>query len=179
MCGYKHAFSSNLLLVIVISIILLLTLAGLVVLKCVRARRGKKGKTRCTAWTANFSLRFAYEFFLEICLCVFIHVRTYKFNEGASDLLWALAVLLILAMTLFVAFLVSIFFRGGPYVPGCYSSNSLSQSFWGVRPLCPDSSKNLEPLDGCVGMRPDLDKKANFETPTGPTGENLLSLHGV
>jgi len=162
MCGYKHAFSRNLLLVIAISMILLLTLAGLAVWNCVQAHRGKKVKTRCVAWTANFSLRFVYEFFLEICLCVFIHVGAQEFTVEGSGLLWTLAVLLLLAMALFVAFLVSLFFRRGPYVSGCYSPNSLSQSFWGVRPLCQDAAQNLEPLDENEGTKPKLNEKANF-----------------
>lgn len=36
----------------------------------------KKGLKRVskTSWMVNFSVRYAYEFFFEICLCVFIQI---------------------------------------------------------------------------------------------------------
>jgi uncharacterized membrane protein affecting hemolysin expression len=137
MCGYKHAFSRNLLLVIAISMILILMIIVLAIWDYLQARRSKKRKTQCAAYVANFSIRFAYEFFLEICLCVCIHVTAMEFNAEASGLLWAIAIILLIGIVLFVGFLVLLFFKGGPYVPGCYSPNSLKQSWWGIRPLCP------------------------------------------
>ena len=73
MCGYKHAFSQNLLIVCGISLILLIVITVSSLIDLVKRRHGNR---RCSAYVCNFSVRFAYEFFLEICLSVLIHIAS-------------------------------------------------------------------------------------------------------
>ena len=70
MCGYKIAFSRNLFFVGIIAAILLALMIAMIVVDFVCRR--KEGR-RCSSWVSNLSLRFFYEFFFEICLCVLIH----------------------------------------------------------------------------------------------------------
>ena len=72
-CGYKHAFSRNLMIVIVISVVLLIILAFFSLVDLFTKRHGNR---RCSAYMCNFTVRFFYEFFLEICLNVLIHIAS-------------------------------------------------------------------------------------------------------
>ena len=47
-------------------------------------------KSLLGAWTLNFSLRFIYEFFLEICVCFLINFVSYGANANESWFLWSL-----------------------------------------------------------------------------------------
>ena len=139
-CGYKHSFSRNLIIQIFVAITLLVVIASIFVHRLVKARKSRTEKPRKSfwgAWTINFSLRFTYEIFLEICICVCINLVTFEAQAESSDFLWAIALLLCFGVTSLVAFVVSLFWRGGPYtVPNSYNKSSLVPSFWGKRELC-------------------------------------------
>ena len=69
----------------------------------------------------NFSLRFVYEFFFEICICVFINLAANGVDADGADLSWSISLILSLLITALVAFIGSLFFVGGPYiVPNSY-----------------------------------------------------------
>ena len=63
-CGYKYAFSHNLILFLLISIVLLVLIAGLSIFSCLKSRRNQQRKrlnrSQHGAWSLNFSLRFVY-----------------------------------------------------------------------------------------------------------------------
>lgn len=85
---------------------------------------------------SNFSVRFAYEFFFEICLCVFIHVNAFGAKANLSDFLWALALLLLFVIIAMIVLIGLTFWCGGPYSPtNSYAPKSILNSFWGMRPL--------------------------------------------
>ena len=91
---------------------------------------------------SNFSLRFFYEFFFEICLCVMINVAT---TGNGSAFLYGFSILLAIAILAFVAFLFMLFCRYGPYtVPKSYELNSLRKSWWGARHLCAEDLSTLQ-----------------------------------
>ena len=116
MCGYKHAFSRNLLIVIGISLLLIIIFAVLSVIDLMRKRHGNR---RCSAYVCNFSVRFVFEFFLEICLSVLIHVASMQMmrsEEEVSITSWVVASIYLVAIFAFIAFLVSRFWFGGPFV---------------------------------------------------------------
>ena len=84
----------------------------------------------------NFTLRFMYELFFEIFLCVLIHIAV-AYNQSESLLVLAL-IILVAAISLII-FLISLFFCLGPYVaPKVYMSGSIGRSWWGCRPLISD-----------------------------------------
>ena len=137
MCGYKHAFSRNLILVIAISLVLILVMS---LLSLVDLLTKRKGNRRCFVFAFNFNLRFVYEFFLEICLSAMIHIASKsasKETESSPEalFLWMTALVILLAMSALVIFTFSRFFWNGPFVSKSYRSGSLCESWWGLRPL--------------------------------------------
>ena len=142
LCGYKHAFSRNLILAITIAMALLMILAFIFLWRCIKTRwqktpKGANHQSYLGAWSLNFSLRFTYEFLMEICICVAINLAAYKVNANESNLLWGLTLLLGIFVLALICFVTSLFYRGGPYtVPTSYQKRSLGDSFWGKRALC-------------------------------------------
>ena len=80
----------------------------------------------------NFSLRYGYEFFLEICLSIMILAATMSEQD---PLAWILVLATFIATTAFIAFLASRLFINGPYVPKSYKKGTFINSYWSVRPL--------------------------------------------
>lgn len=137
MCGYKHDFSRNLMIVIIISVVLLITLAILSLIDFFRKRHGNR---KCSAYMCNFNMRFFYELFLEICLSVLIHIASMQvmlteYESKVSIMSWAVASLYLVAILAFIGFLISRFWSGGPYIRQAYSPGLLCQSWWGIRSL--------------------------------------------
>ena len=136
-CGYKHDFLRNLVIVIVISVVILITLAILSLVDLFKKRHGNR---RCSAFMCNFGVRFFYEFFLEICLSVLIHIASMQvmlteYEAKVSIASLAVASLYLVVIIAFIGFLVSRFWYDGPFVRQTYSPGSLSQSWWGIRSL--------------------------------------------
>ena len=73
MCGYKHTFSQNLIIVIGFTLLLVTATVVISLVDFVCRRRGNR---RCSAYICNFNVRFFYELILEICLSVLIHVAS-------------------------------------------------------------------------------------------------------
>ena len=82
MCGYKHAFSRNLIIVVCISFVLAFIIMMLSLIDMIRKRTKDR---KCSAYICNFSIRFAYEFFLEICLCVLIHISSMQVMQSETE----------------------------------------------------------------------------------------------
>lgn len=74
------------ILAIFIGMVLLVIVASILVWRYIKARRQKApfNKSRYGDWTLNFSLRFTYEFFFEICICVVINLAAYKVDANES-----------------------------------------------------------------------------------------------
>ena len=90
---------------------------------------------------SNFTLRFAYMFFFEVCLCALINSSN---SQRDSGFLLTLSVLVLLAILALLLFLGSLFWRGGPYmVPKSYEDRSIRRSFWWYRPLRPGATDCL------------------------------------
>ena len=86
-CGYKHVFSRNLIIVLFFGLLFIALICGFAVCDFILQRRqklkGKEGIRRQgyyvhTAWMSNFSLRYFYEVFFEVFLCILIHTVTAK-----------------------------------------------------------------------------------------------------
>ena len=128
MCGYrKQPFSSNLPAIL---ITLAIFLVFVVIFNLVA--RLRKRKVNILADVCNFSLRYGYEFFLEICLSIMILAATMSEQD---PLAWILVLATFIATTAFIAFLASRLFINGPYVPKSYKKGTFISSYWSVRPL--------------------------------------------
>ena len=127
-CGYKHTFSRNLVIFIAIFVLLVLGMAGLYIYDFVMRKRYKSVRTSHVkywhlAWMANFSLRFLYEIFFEVFLCLLIHVSIGNPHDVHA---YGFAVFLLMILCIATASLVALFCRGGPYKRPCsYQPSSL------------------------------------------------------
>lgn len=89
----------------------------------------------------NFLIRFFYEFYLEICLSVLIHLTSMQVlmlqevEAQVSIASWVLASLGLASIVLLIAFLISRFHCNGPYIESTYEPSSLKHSWWGIRRL--------------------------------------------
>ena len=129
MCGYRRPLSNNL---IIIGGLLLFFVSGLAIYHCiVKSCKGRKNG-RLMPKISNLSLRFAYEFFFEICLSMVILAAIMPENK---TILWLPVILTFAAIGALVVFLISRFFTGGPFVPKSFESGSLFSSYWSTRPL--------------------------------------------
>lgn len=133
MAGYANTFVLNLLIVVLIASFLLLALAGA---RLCDSCCQRKGNRRLSAWLKNFSLRFIYEFFFEVCLCTFIHIGLSQEVKSESPLyFWSVSILSMLVIVALVAFVSCLFVYGGPYTSNSFRKGSLRESWWGKREL--------------------------------------------
>ena len=137
MCGYERPFSSNLVTIL----ILLVALIIVVILVFVHLiAKPEKKKTHLASKIFNFSLRYGYEFLLEVFLSMVIFTATMDTNEPAE---WILALTTFALVIAFIVFLATRFFVDGPFVPQSYKPGTLLSSYWSIRPLN-DSQINLD-----------------------------------
>ena len=139
MCGYKHAFSRNLLIVLGLSLLLLIIILAMSTVDLVKKRTGEH---RLSAYMCNFSIRFAYFFFFEICLSVLIHIASMQVMQKdheaqVSISSWVIACIYLFGIFAIIGFVMSRFCNNGPYIKHAYSQGSLRHSWWGVRRLSP------------------------------------------
>lgn len=131
-CGYKPAFSQNLFLLSLVAAVILIAIFITSMVDMICQRKGSRGLTK---WICNFSTRFLYEFFFEIFLCALIHTVTLMNIEEVSVSLWIMSLLILCFVGLFIGFIASRVFTGGPYVSNSYKKRSLCKSYWGAREL--------------------------------------------
>ena len=84
----------------------------------------------------NFCIRFLYEVFFEICLCIMINASFVDFDSKSQLIAWGICIFL--ALVTFIALIaITVLFwkKGGPSVRDAFEQRSLWSSFWGTRPL--------------------------------------------
>lgn len=132
MCGYKHALARNLLIIAGIFFALILVIFILNIIDLITQRSSKR---RCSSYMCNVLTRFSYEFFLETCLSVFIHITSLQVLEDGlqevSMMSLVAAFLFLAGIIVFVCFVISRFWFSGPYIEQTYETGSLRRSFWG------------------------------------------------
>jgi len=140
-CGYKLSLTRNLTVIFLLAEILLICIVGFIIfdilLHCSKRseQKNRQNSWRHSAWMSNFTLRYFYEFFFEVFLCTLIHLVTVD-NEYKS--LQILSVIILIASVALIGFTLTLFVKGGPYMPKSFDKSSLLQSYWGKRPLHPD-----------------------------------------
>ena len=150
-CGYKFAFSRNMVIILFFATLFVVCIAGFAIYDFVNSH--KKGlhwrqmnhkHFRHTAWMSNFTLRYAYQFFFEVCLCILIHTVSPK-DQG--NFLWVLSLIFLISVFVMIGFTATLFIKGGPYVAQSFAPKSLMQSYWNKRPLNAD----MQIVDKAVG----------------------------
>ena len=83
----------------------------------------------------NFTVRFLYEIYFELCLCVMINASFVDKNDDSQVTAWVIS--LILAVLAFGALITItvLFWKHGPAVKQSYEQKSFWSSFWGYRPI--------------------------------------------
>lgn len=117
-CGYTFSIWPNLIMIVILFAIVLLIWVATMGLDFGRRARGISRKSE--PWMTNFMVRFLYEIFFEICLCLMINASHYDSDSGSDTVSWFICILL--AALAFVA-LVMISFTcccEGPYVKDVY-----------------------------------------------------------
>lgn len=144
-CGYTFSIWPNLIMIVILFAIVLLIWVATVGLDFGRRARGISSR-KSEPWMTNFMVRFLYEIFFEICLCLMInasYVDIDSDSSGSDTVSWLICIAL--AALAFVA-LVMISFtcccNGGPHVKGVYQRKTLLPSFWGHRPLSQELAEN-------------------------------------
>ena len=94
-----------------------------------------------SSWCHNFILRFFYEFFLEFCICIFLQLSVKDFSEFSPTVQFYMSVVITVAMIALVIFILSLFFRNGPWIPNFYQKGTSSGSFMRNRPINPNFDK--------------------------------------
>lgn len=136
---YFDLFTDNLELVGILTVTLAVVWAILAVLDQVFERVLKEnyyilgwssGSKREPIWN-NFALRFFYELFLEFCICAMLNISIHSSE-------WVLGMIVLMAIAVYLAWLVSLFFKNGPYLEGFYDNGTAWSSLWSPRPFADD-----------------------------------------
>lgn len=112
-CGYHVSFTRNLLIVIVLTILVLLTWLILSLLNNWICKNGK-----LEAHWNNLIVRFLYEMFFEIALCLMLSFAV--MNDLSSSLDWLLTISFSILTIIAIIFFSYISFKNGPYIKGAY-----------------------------------------------------------
>ena len=91
----------------------------------------KKHEASCN----NFALRFFYEFFLEISICVLINITVTDFSTFSSTSQWLISFVALIVIIGTCCWLVSLFCKNGPFLKGFYDKGTYLESFWEARPF--------------------------------------------
>jgi hypothetical protein len=93
---------------------------------------------------SNCLVRFIYQIFLEVCICVLINITVINKDSFQSGLLWMASLIIIVAIAAILLLMTTLFWLNGPYVPETYEQGSLVKSYWGIRPLSKDIIEEME-----------------------------------
>ena len=93
---------------------------------------------------SNVFVRFLYQIFLEVCICVMINITIMNKDSFTSGLLWLSSLVIIIAIGVSLLLMASLFWRNGPFVQNTYEEKSLLKSFWSSRPLKQDIIEEME-----------------------------------
>ena len=139
-CGYKHNFFRNLFLFMCMFAVMALVWLGVFIKEHVTKFfvTGQPRKKSHLPWISNFILRFLYEAFLEICICMMITAAAVEFNTFKAGFFWFSSVIILLLILALIVFVASRICLNGPFIKGCYTKQSLIKSFWQIRPVQKD-----------------------------------------
>ena len=137
--GYRFSFIHNMLIIGVIAagitlVWLLTAVIEALTNKCGRGQQSPATRTKESLMN-NFAVRFALEVYFELMICAMITLSSPS-EAGTAWTFFSLGCLMFAGVSTLA--LVSLYFRGGPYVAQSYAPASLLGSVWGLRPLHQD-----------------------------------------
>ena len=88
------------------------------------------GRRKDEALFFNFTVRFLYEMFFEVCLCLMISFSSAKFLADETKVTLFVSIALTVLAALALSYLGVLFCYGGPYIKDTYQKDSLKRSFW-------------------------------------------------
>ena len=81
-CDFEHLFARNLVIIIASAILILTVWTLLIVLDGFsRIKQPESSQKRKEPYANNFALRFFYELFLDICICVLVNIALIDFED--------------------------------------------------------------------------------------------------
>ena len=135
---YFALLSDNLTIVFILVLVIIIAWICLAIFDkigtCTRLMCSKKlGITKPRAnleptWN-NFALRFFYELFLEFCICALVNIEIFDFSRSE----WIISLFVLIMITVYIAWLVSLFFFNGPFLQGFYTKGTVVKSLWNAR----------------------------------------------
>ena len=136
---YVILFSQNLVIISFIGLVILVIWIGLAVKDCIGSQQKYKHRKCCRTKhepaANNAALRFFYEFFFEMCLVSLIQIGTRDMSSFSPAIQWVTAVIVLSALGLYILWIISLFFHGGPFLRGFYNKGTYFASFWAARPF--------------------------------------------
>ena len=141
-CGYHASFLHNLVIIFFLAVVFALLWFFLACKDNVCFASSNHER-----WWNNFLIRFLYEVFFELCLCLMLSFAALDFRDGRdqSVVSWGLSIVLTLLVACSMCYLGLLCVRGGPYVEGSYEKKSLRKSFWQHRLLSGDILATMTP----------------------------------
>ena len=137
-----HAFSLNLVVMVGIAIFLLAVWQFCAIKDCIgswtKAWSLRSLRGRHEPIVTNFVLRFAYELFLELCICIMITIFFADFSSFGVELQWVIGIVFCVAAIVLILGLCSFCCWNGPYHPGYFANGSAWASFFGPPKYNPD-----------------------------------------
>lgn len=134
-CGYHVSLVRNLVLVFLLFVLLALIWVTVACkdsfVTCGTCCRRERGTRRREAWWNNVLVRFIYEVFFEIVICLMLSFSVIEFGkESNQSWTWVLTIGLTVTAVAILGLLSYLCIRNGPYASGSYEPKSLSKSFW-------------------------------------------------
>jgi len=136
---YVYLFAPNLVLVGTAGLAVLLVWISLALKDNMRVKHRLPGlsffRKKHEPQANNFALRFFYEFFFEICLCALINIAAMNFSGFMEGLQWAICLMICVGIFAYLAWILSLFCKNGPFLDGFYTKGTFLESFWMARPF--------------------------------------------
>jgi len=110
----------------------------------------------------NFIVRFLYEIFFEIVLCLMINVSFLDYESSSQVANWLLCIAFVVVALASLVAISLLFWIGGPDLKDSYEKRTLLQSFWGRRPMNHDHTE-LKSLKSSI-----QDEKVLVKPKNGP-----------
>ena len=135
-CGYSFSFLPNLILILsLFSVILLIWLLLLGRDLFQRSKRDRNSSEE--PWMTNFCVRFLYEVFFELSLCIMINISFMDSDSGEPWIAaWIFCIILaMIAISTLICITVLFWSSKGPSIKDAFAQRSFWSSIWGLRSL--------------------------------------------
>ena len=127
-CDYHASLARNLILIALLFLVIVILWLFVALRDNFFCKVRKKHQNE--TWWNNFFVRFLYEVFFELALCLMISL---SMSGAISSFEMAVCCILAVASIAVICILTVMCFKGGPYVAHSYERHSLRKSFWHMR----------------------------------------------